>query len=227
MPKLILFDVDGTMVDSGGAGKEALTHTLEDLVGITDGFHSVSFVGKTDMQILREALSKHGLEFEPRLMAGFLDRYPDHLKAAMVTRTSRLKPRVRELLLRLQAKNGFFLGLLTGNVEVGARMKLEPFSLNSFFPFGAFGDDEEDRNLLLPVAVRRLVERKGVSVDYANCVVIGDTPLDVACAKAFGAPCIAVGTGPCPIEDLYSTDADLVLQDFTDTDLIVRWLDRL
>ena len=227
MAKLILFDVDGTLVDSGGAGKEALNRTLLELTGIGNGFHTVSFGGKTDMQILREALSRHGLKMDRRFVLGFFDRYPIHLKAAMATRTSRLKPSVRDLLRRLQGKNGMFLGLLTGNVEAGARMKLEPFSLNSFFSFGAFGDDEEDRNLLLPVAVRRFTAREGVAVSYSDCIVVGDTPLDVACAKAFEAPCIAVGTGYCPIEDLRATNADLVLEDLTDADLIVRWIEGL
>jgi len=227
MPKLILFDVDGTLVDSGGAGREALDRTLLQLTGIGNGFQSVSFGGKTDMQILREALSGHGLKTDREFVGGFFDCYPTHLKAAMATRTSLLKPRVRELLQTLQGRSGIFLGLLTGNVEIGARMKLEPFLLNSFFSFGAFGDDEEDRNLLLPVAVRRFTARQGIAVDYSDCVVIGDTPQDVACAKAFAAPCIAVGTGYSPIEHLHATDADLVLEDLSDANLIVRWIEGL
>lgn len=224
MATLILFDIDGTLVYSGGAGKRGFNLTLEKLTGIRDGFDAVDCRGKTDIQIIREACTALGLDMDGRLVSEFLAAYPLYLKEAMSTAEGHVKPGVRELLERLSSEESFFLGLLTGNVEAGARLKLEPFDLYSFFPFGAFGNDEEDRNLLLPVAVRRLLEFSGVAVDYSDCIVIGDTPLDVECASVYGAYSLAVATGTHPVEVLEGVGADLVLPDLSETDRVVEWI---
>jgi len=224
MAKLILFDVDGTLTDSGGAGKRAFERTLEELTGIKDGFRGVNYAGKTDIQILREALTNLSLNHDRQLSRRFFESYPRHLKAEISKTNGRIKPGVKQLLEKLKDCDHFFLGLLTGNVEVGARLKLESFGLNPFFPLGAFGGDEEDRNKLLPVAVRRLMEATRVQVDFSECVVVGDPPLDVECAKVHGAGSIAVATGPYSVEVLDATHADLVLPDLTGTDRIITWL---
>jgi phosphoglycolate phosphatase-like HAD superfamily hydrolase len=109
-------------------------------------------------------------------------------------------------------------------MEEGARIKLEPYGLNPFFPMGAFGSDHEDRNRLLPFAVKRYQEREGTPIKYEDCLVIGDTPLDVICAQTHGAPSIAVATGPYSVEALQDTGAELVVPDLTDTDGISRWI---
>ncbi|MBI4962291.1 MAG: HAD hydrolase-like protein [Desulfomonile tiedjei] len=222
--KFILFDIDHTLIDSGGVGVIALNKALEDVTGISEGFKGISFAGKTDLQILREAMERLQLPCADGLPARFLGRYLTQLRAAMTTRNGHVKPGVCGLLQRLEEDDDFFLGLLTGNIEQGARIKLEPHSLNRFFPVGAFGDDGEDRNGLLPVAVQRLSLEQGVIVDHSNCVVIGDTPRDVECAKANGAHSIAVATGPFAVEDLRQTGAELVLPDLSGTDDIVNWL---
>lgn len=222
--KFILFDVDHTLIDSGRAGFTALNKTLEEAAGIRNGFNGISFAGKTDFQILREAMEKFNLSSDDGLRPGFLNRYLVHLRDAMANQNGHVKPGVYELLERLELEDKFELGLLTGNVEQGARIKLEAFSLNRFFPVGAFGDDGEDRNRLLPIAVERLWQIRGIVVDYANCFVVGDTPRDVECAKAHGAASIAVATGPFPAEALRRTEAELVLNNLCDTDEIMNWL---
>jgi phosphoglycolate phosphatase-like HAD superfamily hydrolase len=148
-----------------------------------------------------------------------------HLRTEVSTGRGHVKNGVRELLAALQDL-GVYLGLLTGNAEVGARLKLKPFGLNPFFPVGAFGSDSEDRNLLLPIAVQRLQEFESISVSHDRCVVIGDTPKDVECAHVHGASAIAVATGTYPLKELEKTDAELITADLTDTEKIVDWIMR-
>lgn len=226
MATFILFDIDGTLIDSGGSGMIALNRALEDVAGIKEGFQGINCAGKTDLQIIRETLTKHGLDFERSLVAEFRMVYLGHLQQAVARGLGHVKPGVNTLLQKLGADSQFFLGLLTGNTAEGARIKLEPFDLNAHFPTGAFGSDEEDRNRLLPLAVRRLRQSTGVSVDFSQCVVVGDTPRDVECAKAYGACSIAVATGPYGLPALLETEANLVLEDLSNTTRVVEWLRR-
>ncbi|MBI5571899.1 MAG: HAD family hydrolase [Desulfomonile tiedjei] len=226
MPRFVLFDIDGTLIDPGGSGRMALNRALEDLAGINDGFQGVHFAGKTDLQIIRETLAKHGMRFNRALGAEFRSLYEDHLRRIVSQGLGQVKPGVCTLLEALQTDSEFYLGLLTGNTEEGARIKLEPFSLNQYFPVGAFGSDEEDRNRLLPFAVRRLAHTTGISIDFADCVVVGDTPKDVECAKVHGAHSIAVATGPYGLPALAETQADLILDDLADAARILSWLRR-
>jgi phosphoglycolate phosphatase-like HAD superfamily hydrolase len=109
-------------------------------------------------------------------------------------------------------------------VELGARIKLEPFGLNSFFLFGAFGSDHEDRNFLLPIGIQKFINKFNLYVDFHQFIVIGDTPRDVKCAKIYGAKVIAVATGPYSIEDLKNTDADVVVENLTEVNKILPLL---
>jgi phosphoglycolate phosphatase-like HAD superfamily hydrolase len=184
----------------------------------------VNFSGKTDFQIIREGLDQLGLGPQTDLLNTILDLYLVHLRGELAAGNGQVKGGVNKLLSALQDINDIYLGLLTGNTEKGARLKLSPFGLNQVFPLGAFGSDAEDRNLLLPVAVQRLRETEGISMGYQNCVVIGDTPRDVECARVHGACSIAVSTGSYPEARLMETEADLVLPDLSDTRKIVRWI---
>ena len=159
-------------------------------------------------------------------MHSLLNRYLVHLRAEVSTGRGHVKKGIRELLPALQNLEGIYLGLLTGNAETGARLKLEPFGLNRYFPVGAFGSDSEDRNLLLPIAVERLQEETSASVNYEHCVVIGDTPKDVECAHVHGASAVAVATGTYPLKELEKTAAELVTADLSDTEKIVDWIRR-
>jgi phosphoglycolate phosphatase len=227
MAKFILFDIDHTLIDSAGSGALALNLAFQDVTGIANGFAGIGFAGKTDLKIIRDAVDKNRIQIQDGWLGRFLDVYLAHLRAAMSRGAGCVKPGVRDLLDRLVADQDFQLGLLTGNIEEGARIKLEPFGLNAFFQIGAFGSDSEDRNALLPLAVQRLAADSSILIDYSDCVVIGDTPLDVACAKAHEARSIAVATGPYAIEALQETDSDLVMQDLSNTDDIVNWLKNL
>lgn len=226
MPKFILFDVDGTLIDSGGSGFTALTLALQDLTGIENGFAGINFAGMTDWLIVKEALRRHAVGLVDGWVEKFLNRYLEHLTIAVASGRGHVKPGVRLLLEQLAGHDDIFLGLLTGNIEEGARAKLHPFSLNHFFPVGAYGCDAEDRNGLLPIAVMRLAKHANVSVGYEDCVVVGDTPSDVACARVHGARSIAVATGPYSVELLEQSAAGLVLPDLSATGKILDWLEE-
>jgi phosphoglycolate phosphatase len=224
MPKVVLFDIDDTLMNSGKAGYEALNRTLEDMTGIPDGFETIDCAGKTDPSIIKEAMQTWGLSTENGALEEFIEEYLKRLAFYMTLGRGHVKPGIYELLNRLAEDEQIHLGLLTGNIQRGARLKLEPFSMNSFFPFGAFGDDEEDRNLLLPIAKNRFTEMSGIETVYSDCIIIGDTPRDVTCARKYDAPCIAVATGRYSIDDLTATAANLVVSDLGDTDEIYQWI---
>lgn len=214
----VLFDIDGTLLDSGEAGTRSLNLAFEELFSIPDAFQGISMAGKTDIQILREGLSRHGLGSENGNIGRLSELYIRHLLVQIENPRRQLKPSIMESLDALSAREGVYLGLLTGNIEAGARIKLSPFGLNRYFPLGAFGDDHEDRNRLLPIAVERFRGMYGPGLGYGDCIVIGDTPRDVECAKVHGARAVAVATGPYSYESLAQSGADTVLQDLSSLD---------
>jgi len=224
MPKFVLFDIDHTLIDSGGAGIAALNKALQKVAGISQGFNGINCAGKTDLQIVREAFDVHRVKSRNGLIDEMMEEYVIHLRIEVRERNGHVKPGVGTLLARLDEEEDLFLGLLTGNLEQGARVKLAPYGLNRYFPVGAFGSDSEDRNLLLPVAVKRLAALSGVALGYDDCVVIGDTPRDVVCARAHHAASIAVATGPYSLKRLEEAAADLVVPDLTQTERIVQWI---
>ena len=223
-PKFILFDIDGTLVGIDGAGSRSLNRALLELTGIPDGFRGINFAGKTDLQIMREGLGKLGLVDEKGLLQALMDSYLLHLREELPKGKPHMKVGVKGVLNALRGLEDIYLGVLTGNVETGARLKLQPFGLGQYFQGGAFGSDSEDRNLLLPIAVRRLQESESISVSYERCVVVGDTPRDVECGLVHGASCIAVATGTYSLEELENTEADLVVPDLSNTEVIVNWI---
>lgn len=215
MNRFVLFDIDGTLIDPGGAGRRSLTKAFHQMFSITDAFANITTAGKTDTQIIREGLSLHGLVSCDGILASIVSRYVENLKIEINNRRRRIMPGVVELLDALEGMDRYWLGLLTGNIEQGAWIKLSAFNLNRYFPVGAFGDDSEDRNRLLPIAVERLRKTKRIGVNYSDCIVIGDTPKDVQCSKPLGATSIVVSTGPYSYESLLETGADYVLPDLS------------
>ncbi len=218
-PTLVLFDVDGTLLLTGGAGARALTRAFEELFGVADAFQNAQLAGRTDHAILSDALRVHAVEPDPVAVARFPEVYASHLQDEIQKPGHRkgVMPGVPAVLDVLAGRPGVRLALLTGNYREGARIKLEYFRLWRYFSGGAFGDDAPDRNSLLPLAMRQAIEDGMPDLDVANVVVIGDTPLDIACAAAGEARCIAVATGSYDREALRLAGGEIVLPDLTDT----------
>ncbi len=222
--RYVLFDVDHTLVNVKGAGARALSWALQEICGNGEVVGELDLAGKTDLQIVKEALAKIGVESSDGIIRRICDEYTRRLKLEMEAHGGEVLPGVRELLQRLQETSGIYLGLLTGNLEEGARLKLEPFGLNSFFQVGAFGGDHEDRDALLPIAIKRLEVLKGIRPGYDECIVVGDTPRDVRCAKVHGAFAIGVATGRFSMDTLSKAGTDLVVPDLRQTTMIVEWI---
>lgn len=216
--KLLLFDIDGTLVLTGGAGMRALNRACEDLVGHRDALDGIPVAGRTDWIILQDTLHRLGRDLDSELFVALRDRYLAYLEQEIELPGHGVKgvlPGVRGLLDRLHTRDDVFLGLLTGNFEAGARIKLRHFDLWKYFRCGAFGDDAADRNALVPFAVSRAREC-GVRVTARDVFVVGDTPHDVACALAAGAKPVGVATGRFSVAELRATGADAVFRDLSD-----------
>jgi phosphoglycolate phosphatase len=214
--KLILYDIDGTIVNTGGAGTRSMNYAFHKLFGIENAFADIPMAGKTDFQIMREGLKEHGLPYMDGNVEKMMNGYIEFLQVEINNPDKHLMPGIMES-IEILKKMGMSLGLLTGNLEQGAAIKLGAFDLNKYFLAGAYGSDDEDRDKLLPIAIKKFAA-KGHEYDAKDCIVIGDTPRDVQCAKVHGALCIAVATGPYSKEELLNTDADIVLESMEDSD---------
>ena len=224
---VLLFDIDGTLVLTGGAGQRAMSRAFADLFAIPEAFRGLAMAGRTDTAILSDAAAAHTLS--PADLADFLDVYAGHLATELerpVPDGARkgIMPGIRPLLDILASRDDVYLALLTGNYERTAQMKLAHFDLWRYFPCGAFGDDAPERNDLLPRALARIAEFGGSVVSPARTVIIGDTPLDVRCARAGGARSLAVATGGHSVEELRTSGADVVFDDLSDTDAVIEGL---
>jgi phosphoglycolate phosphatase len=217
---LVLFDIDGTLVLTGGAGMRAMNRACEDLVGHGNALDGIQLAGRTDWIILQDAAARVGREMHRDLLHELRERYVDHLREEILERGRGVKavmPGIREALDALSARPDVALGLLTGNFLEGARIKLEHFDLWKYFRCGAYGDDASDRNALVPIAVRRAREAGLADVVSERVIVVGDTPHDIACAQAAGARSVGVATGSYTAEQLRACGADVVFQDLSDT----------
>jgi phosphoglycolate phosphatase-like HAD superfamily hydrolase len=221
---VLLFDIDGTLVLTGGAGQRAMARAFEDLFAIADGFKDISTAGRTDTWILSSAAEAHGILSSD--LSGFHDAYLAHLERELepANPQKRIMPGVRQLLDRLAARDDVYLALVTGNYQKAARVKLEHFDLWRYFPCGAFADDAQDRNSLVPKALERVRTCGGPEVPPAGVIVIGDTPHDVACARAVGARAVGVASGPFSVDQLRESGADTVFEDLSDMEAFLRLL---
>jgi phosphoglycolate phosphatase len=227
MPKLLLFDVDGTLVLTGGAGERAMNRAFAELFGITRGFEGIPMAGRTDPIIVNEALAKAGIDASGASIARFRERYFARLAEEMDVpgpRKGRM-PGVGRLLDALEARPDALLALLTGNYAEAARIKLGHFDLWRYFACGAFGEDAAERSQLVEVALRRCQALGSPEVARGDVFVVGDTPLDVACARANGAKAIAVATGPYGVGQLRESGADVVFEDLSETATFLTFVD--
>ncbi|MCA9610623.1 MAG: haloacid dehalogenase-like hydrolase [Myxococcales bacterium] len=215
-PTIVLFDIDGTLVSCGGAGRAAMMAALRDLAGRDDAL-DFPFAGGTDRAIARRALEGVGRVADDAAIDDFLARYVERLPETLAaSRTYRVLEGVVALLDALEGREGLALGLGTGNLEAGARHKLRRGGLSERFGFGGFGCDHEERPRLIAAGLRRGAARLGVSVAACRCVVIGDTDRDVEAALENGAECVGVGTGPTDAASLRAAGATVAFDDLTD-----------
>ncbi len=223
MNKLVLFDIDGTLVLTGGAGARAMVRAFGDVFDIHDGFDRVPMAGRTDAWIVAQMAALHGRTYGPEEFHRFKERYLRYLPAEIQQPGPRkgIMPGVRELLDALAARDDVFLALLTGNFEQGARVKLEYFDLWRYFRCGAFGDTAHDRNGLLGEALTRAAQHGASGIRPCDAIVVGDTPLDVAVAMAGGARSIGVATGSHDVDALAASGADVVFPDLGDLAAVI------
>ena len=219
-PTLGLFDIDGTLLSAGRAARESVLTALAEVYGWKSGNGNThDFSGKTDPQIVRELVEKDvGRDRCEALLEKALARYLEEFERLLTPWAVVTKPGVTELLARLDAEPGVTLGLLTGNLERGARMKLEPPGFNPYFPFGAFGSDSADRYLLPAIALERARSRFHRSYAGKSIVIVGDSVHDVLCGRSLGVRAVAVATGPTPAARLAAEEPDALLESFADVD---------
>ena len=212
MPKVVLFDIDGTLITTGGAGGRAWSRTFEKLFGVPADITKFSEVGMTDPNVARQTfrgtLGRDATEDEfAALIMGYVMALPDEIDSSEGYKVFEgVVP-----LLELLAKGGALIGLVTGNVEGAAHIKIMRGGLNRYFAFGGYGTDSSDRGELTVRAIERAAMIHGHDVDPKGVVVVGDTPRDVDAARYAGAVSVAVATGDYSVDDLRRTEADHVL----------------
>ncbi|MBI4395754.1 MAG: HAD hydrolase-like protein [Elusimicrobia bacterium] len=221
--KLLLFDLDGTLVTTGGAGLRALDRAFETLLSLPKAMEGISPAGKTDPCIVREVFRKKlNREPGPASIQQICDCYLRFLEEEMQVRNGyRVMEGVVDLVAGLSVRENVLLALGTGNLEKGARIKLEPSGLNPYFSFGGFGSDAEARPEVLRKAVSRAEERTGQKIPAKDVFVIGDTILDVRAGKAIGAVTVAVVCGHGNSAELQASGPDLLLEDFRKPDRLL------
>ena len=227
-PTVLLFDIDGTLITSGGSGRRAMENAFHQLHGRPDAFESFSMGGMTDRAIVRKGLEIIGVQATPESISAGIDAYLQHL-AREVHRvddaTYRLHPGMREAVDTARERVGVAVGLGTGNVREGARIKLERVGIHDRFAFGGFGCDDENRVELIRSGARAGAAQLGVPLEACRVVVIGDTPKDVDAARGIGATCIGVGTGSFTPEALLAAGAHHAYPDFTHREALGVLLD--
>ena len=221
--RLILWDIDSTLVNTMSAGQHALIRATRERFG-SDDLAGVEIAGRTDRAIAHQILTKFGAPVTDENVDSFLDRYVALLPEELPKRKGRVLPGIRELVEDLAKQPDKTQGLLTGNLQRGAQLKLAHYDLWQFFPFGAFADDHHDRNALGPCALGRAMVHAGYEFPPEQVDVVGDTGHDIACGKAFGARTIAVATGSWPRERLAEHKPDFLFDDLANVDEVKRTL---
>ena len=226
--RLLLWDIDATLITSAGAGDKALKRVIARRYGVADDLRDIEIAGRTDAAIGRSILQKYGAlpvgADHSAAIREFLDEYLSELAVLLPQLNGRVLPGVREILERLHPNRDRVLALLTGNLRRGAELKLRRYGLWEFFEFGAFADDHHDRNELGVFARQRAREEHGHEFDAALIDVIGDTGHDIACGKIFGARTIAVATGSWTRAQLAAHEPDFLFDDLSQVDEVIGTL---
>jgi len=222
--RLFLFDIDGTLITSGGAGEAALKDAMRSRFDIEEDLDGIILAGATDARIARELLEKHSIAVSAENVAALLDTYLGHLDERIGRHDGKLLPGIVPLLKVLSERSDAVLALLTGNVIRGAEIKLTHYGVWDFFEFGAFADDHHDRNELGKFARARALERHGEEFPPSRIYVIGDTPKDIECGRAIGACTVAIATGHYSSDQLRDHAPDFLFEDLSDTGRVVALL---
>ena len=219
-----LFDIDGTLISSGGAGKAALEGALLSEFGVNYNIEKVQLSGRTDRAIVRDLFRFHDIEETPTARERLFQSYLAQLPAYLVRMKGTVLPGIASFLDYLSERDEMGVGLLTGNVRAGARLKLGHYGLLHHFAFGGFGDHHHDRDDVAHEALREIHARFDGTVAPDRVWVIGDTPFDVQCARCIGARSLAVATGWHSLEELTACKPDLALADLSDpATLLALW----
>lgn len=221
---LLLWDIDGTLIDSGGAGERALRLALEREFDRQDSLAWLDYFGRTDTWIARKILEHHRFPADTAGIRRFLEAYLTAVGEEMANPHARILPGVEALVKSIATSGHTAQGLLTGNLERGARIKLAHLGLWDFFPFGAYADDSETRNDLGPHALRRASVHHRIDFIAANAIVIGDTPHDIACGKIIGARTVAVATGRYSVDQLRVHAPDALFETLEETSAFLALL---
>jgi phosphoglycolate phosphatase len=216
MVRLVLFDIDGTLVHTGHAGTRAFAKTFATEFNLHHGSEKIKFAGRTDVSLVREFFKIHELPETPEHFAQFFERYVFWLDHILAQTNGEACPGVRKFIADLRAlPNPPTLGLLTGNIKLGAEIKLRRYDLWEHFHFGGFADDHEERDQIAVAALERGRRVLGKNLRAEEIVVIGDTPFDVRCGKFIGAKVLAVATGGATLEELKKHKPDWAVEDLT------------
>ncbi len=210
-----LFDIDGTLLNSGGAGQAAMEAALLQMFG-AKAVHGISTAGRTDRAIVSDLFAFFQIAFDEQVWEDFVTIYLEALPKHLAARDGLVLPGVLQILETLHGREDVVLGLLTGNFARGAKAKLAHFRLDHYFLFGGYGDEHHHRDDVAREALRVLQKLHQEPVDLERLWVIGDTPADVQCGRAIGAKVIAVGTGLYSLEELEAANADYLFADFSD-----------
>lgn len=225
-PTVLLFDIDGTLMTQKGVSRQAANDAFAEVHGRPDALSGVHFAGRTDPLIFGDGLRRIGLEVTDAALEAVFSAYLDILPGRLRTDPEvTLLPGVRELLVALSGRPGVEVGLGTGNIAAGARVKLDHFGLWEAFAFGGFGSDAWDRAALIGIGAERGAARLGRQRSECRVIILGDTPLDVAAAHANGAECLGVLTGGDTARSLGEAGAEVIFDDLTAPD-VLAWLLR-
>ena len=214
---LVLFDIDGTLLDTHGAGRNAFCRGLQRVTGVEDALPYVSFAGNTDRRVLDEVAAHRGIAFTDAQRRAVFDAVAEELAAALAEAPGTAVAGASGLLGEL-SRRGARLGLVTGNIERGAHLKLASAGLDGFFTFGGFGDDEADRSRILRTAVA------AAGSAPTRAILVGDTPLDIEAGLAVGIPVLGVAAGRWNVPALLAAGATHAAPDFSDLPLWLDWI---
>jgi phosphoglycolate phosphatase len=222
--RLLLFDIDGTLITSGGAGEGALRDAMQERFGIQEDLSGITIAGATDALIAQMMLEKNGLSASSENITALLDAYLSFLGQRLSRHRGRVLPGIVGLLDALRKRDDCVLALLTGNLVRGAEIKLSHYGVWEYFEFGAFADDHRDRNELTKFARARALEKHGEEFLPESIFVIGDTPRDIECGKVVGAKTVAIATGNYSRAELAAHAPDYLFDDLSDTEQVITIL---